>query len=719
MTTFQSINNVGLGPHEQQYGVSTPTTPRAPSMLQSQAQSTTIAEEQSTTTPTRLTFGSLTGQRPLPTSPFRSSFTTHSRHPVPSTPAPLSREHSHNSTQSPASQDIDMDMSDEGDGASDDESVDAETGRPIKKKKGQKFYCTDFPPCNLSFTRSEHLARHIRKHTGERPFQCHCSRRFSRLDNLRQHAQTVHVNEDIPGDSLAATGTRFQRQMRTDRVRTPTGRSRASTASSQGSHGRGHSRNLSASSIGSTASTISRADDTRRRPPPLIMPSGDQNTRIRPTIDTHRAQASTPPPQSGFSKEASEGLSTPTSTTFSNGASSPGYGSTFGSPVSTVSRHGGYWGNASYHGRRLSVPSGPNPYQSPLNSSYPTPYLSPLAPSNSSLASNNSSVYGSPTSSSYSFSRRETPAEAEWRRRTWHPTTYNSYPRPATSGLSYYRTPDDAPQPAFAPRTAATPAPLTSQRLPGIETFDQLPNRNSSPVRRSGSPMQVDSPQRPPIYPGPSATSGPNDRRGHASWDMSLHQNLTKLDIASSTPPTETAQWSHQATNELQSADTSRQDAWPQQANLGPQPAPVIVHNDLQNVPIKTETNPQVTPYRAKRHGWYNGPLAAPQQNIQQRSPEGSSSSESVPTPSFSTAEYYPSIVNSDGYVEAHHPTHPHDVGGPRQAHTYHYPADANLTSAQHHHGPHDNKMTSLEVLVAVATNEDSTRNTNAQPSAA
>lgn len=59
------------------------------------------------------------------------------------------------------------------------------------------------------------------------------------------------------------------------------------------------------------------------------------------------------------------------------------------------------------------------------------------------------------------------------------------------------------------------------------------------------------------------------------------------------------------------------------------------------------------------------------------------------------------------------------DVGGPRQAHTYHYPADANSTSAQHHHGPHDNKMTSLEVLVAVATNEDSTRNTNAQPSAA
>ncbi|KAL9595161.1 MAG: hypothetical protein Q9219_006617 [cf. Caloplaca sp. 3 TL-2023] len=643
MTTFQSVN-VGLGPHEHQFGVTTPTTPRPPSMSHSQPQTATIIEEQSSATPTRLSFSGLNGQRPLPTSPFRSSFSAQSHGTDQSAPGVLSREHSHQSTQSVASHDVDMNMSDEGEGASDDDSVDAETGRPSKKKKGQKFYCTDFPPCNLSFTRSEHLARHIR---------------FSRLDNLRQHAQTVHVNEEIPGDSLAATGTRFQRQIRTDRVRTPTGRSRASTASSQGSHGRGHSRNLSASSIGSTASTISRGDDNRRRPPPLIMSSSDQNTRIRPTIDTLRAQASTPPPPNGFSKESSEGLSTPTSTTFSNGASSPGYGSTFGSPVSAVSRNGGYWGGNSYHGRRLSVPSGPNPFQSPQSNGYPTPYLSPLAPSNSSLTSSNSSVYGSPTSSTYSFSRRETPAEAEWRRRTWHPTTYNSYPRPATSGLSFYRTPDDGPQPAFAPQAAATPAPALAQRLPGIETFDQVSNRDPSPQHRSGSPMQVDSPSKPPIYPGPSATSGPNDRRGHASWDMSLHQNLTKLDIANNVPSKDPAGWNQQNNSGLPNSNPAHQNLHLQQSSFPPQPASVVVHQDAQSNPPKVGNAPQTTPYRAKRQGWYNGPLAAPQQPVQGRSPEGSSSSESVPTPSFSTAEYYPSIVNSDGSIESHQPGHP------------------------------------------------------------
>lgn len=65
--------------------------------------------------------------------------------------------------------DVDMDDSDgetgiagEDGAASDDDSVGADGSKSNKKKRSQRFYCTDYPPCNLSFTRSEHLARHIR-----------------------------------------------------------------------------------------------------------------------------------------------------------------------------------------------------------------------------------------------------------------------------------------------------------------------------------------------------------------------------------------------------------------------------------------------------------------------------------------------------------------------------------------------------------------------------
>ncbi|GAA6020117.1 hypothetical protein JCM11491_006403 [Sporobolomyces phaffii] len=63
-----------------------------------------------------------------------------------------------------------------------------------KKQSSKMFKCTGFGECEMTFTRSEHLARHVRKHTGERPFKCHCGRTFSRLDNVRQHASTVHAD---------------------------------------------------------------------------------------------------------------------------------------------------------------------------------------------------------------------------------------------------------------------------------------------------------------------------------------------------------------------------------------------------------------------------------------------------------------------------------------------------------------------------------------------
>ncbi|KAI8365518.1 hypothetical protein BD560DRAFT_332546 [Blakeslea trispora] len=55
------------------------------------------------------------------------------------------------------------------------------------------FQCTGYGDCQMIFTRSEHLARHTRKHTGEKPYLCimpGCTRKFSRFDNMMQHTQT-------------------------------------------------------------------------------------------------------------------------------------------------------------------------------------------------------------------------------------------------------------------------------------------------------------------------------------------------------------------------------------------------------------------------------------------------------------------------------------------------------------------------------------------------
>lgn len=693
MATFTTLNTA-LDPMlaspaaEEQ----TPTTPR-PALV------STAKPGQEATTAHEITsadgHGGLLGQQALPEEGLDQQTLPSAQQ---STRESLKRDGSRRSERSDKAvgqEDVEMREGNEEEGGEDDgsdnESVTSDSQRPSKKKKGQRFFCTDFPPCHLSFTRSEHLARHIRKHTGERPFVCHCSRRFSRLDNLRQHAQTVHVNEEIPTDSLAATSTRFQRQIRTDRVRPAGNRSRSNTLSSNGGHSRGHSRNLSASSIGSTASSTGIPEDTRRRPQPLAM-AADPSGRARVSIDTYSNVPTSPGQQHAYYNQSPTGFSTPTSTTFSVGNESPRFGSTMASPASNISRSSFY--NGTRHSRRLSVPSGQVAYPQMGGGTYPPPmYFSPIPSGTSSNFSQATSVFGSPTGSVFSQGRRDSEAEIDHRRRTWHSGSYGNYPkRPATSGLSYHQTPDDH-------RSAPSGQPAASQvtRLPGIESFDHAPPNNA---REPTSPMFMSSSPRPPSSGRPS--------------DAGLHQNLKRLDITSANAE---AQW-----QAVQPQNSQQQVLFQQQ------PAAVPTQYSHQHSAFIAEP---ITPRKNKRQAWYGGPVATPHTYTTLRtSPEDSGSSDGVPTPGTSHGpECHPVIVQANGAAEQYHhpasmPTEQQKVyytssdrsesvradsgyqpyGQPPQ--TYALQSGSDSRFAPNYQQPSNSGMSGLEALAAVAYSE-------------
>ncbi|KUJ15010.1 uncharacterized protein LY89DRAFT_127668 [Mollisia scopiformis] len=725
MATFRPVNTTLVPESHGRNGEETnPLTPRPNTAPTAQVQQ---MMRDDATTPTRANFGTLASQRPLPpASPFPAAIPATSNAETPNKPhKPLNRGDSQHSAKSRESDDVEMGDSDGEDGSDDDGSENADGSRTNKKKgKSQRFYCSDYPPCNLSFTRSEHLARHIRKHTGERPFQCHCSRRFSRLDNLRQHAQTVHQNEEIPQDSLAATGTRFQRQVRTDRVRPPGSRSRASTAGSQSGPIRGHQRNsLSTSSIGSVSSVYSQRDDMRRRPTPLVM--AGERQRFSQEI---YGRPDSPSGQYQQFRSHSPGFSTPTSATFSTGQNSPRWGSGMQSPISSHSRTNST--NVYGHrtpGRRLSVPSAGNPFQSPHGNTYGPPVLGQMNASNMGSFSPSGSMISSPTTSTSGWgisSRREslTSSDEAWRRRTWHPDSQSF-----TSRLQQVTTPNyysNGPPPQPTSVLPSNVPPLQSMRLPGIESFDPLP-RPTTPVRRQPSPMVIDTPSR---APPPEQYQ---ERPASQQWEQGMNRNMNRLDLSQGTPPTDGA--SHWA-NDTNRAMEARAE------QTGAQPGVRFEHSVYSNRPqtsggayhqhhISAPPAP-ITPREAKRMGWYHGPVAPntqPSQPVQRTSPADSSSSEGgIPgTPSSSTAvEYNPGIVHASGWVENRNgniPTHHDPRAMPTNGYSSYPPpngAEASYTYAPgHSHAQvqqHQQQipkssgdMNRLEALVAVATSSD------------
>ncbi|KMP01935.1 hypothetical protein CIRG_02074 [Coccidioides immitis RMSCC 2394] len=526
------------------------------------------------------------------------------------------------------------------------------------------------------------------KHTGERPFQCHCSRRFSRLDNLRQHAQTVHVNEDIPGDSLAATGTRFQRQIRTDRVRPP-GRARAGTG---GSHG-----------------CLARVSLERASPPKDPSSAGATPSR------EHRL---------------TQALFTPSTADYDT--ASPFYAS----PASTT----GFWGD-SIHSRRLSVPTDSRPFDPSHASSFSPVHLRQLAPAHGPYPNNETPLGGPSTPHTPQTAQGISPSDSDWRRRTWHPST--GFARPITSGLWFQQSAEQTP--------SAYPVnlqPLQNQnppRLPGIESFDQMQQSPLAPPRREPTPMQIDRPpgqveqpiqqqqqqqqqqhqqagappfptsfdaQTPAARPQPPI-SGLGHRRGFLSLDLSLHRNLTKLDLRESPPQKNAGQWSQQTTHP-QSAVTSQQE--PASVSSAAPPAPVqalppIAPKEPQPIADATNANDHT-----KRHTWFITSSADPSHSnvpVTRAPSSHPKTSESVQATPKASVDFLATVAQNESEAERRRSLAISDLSSenPPQPPRYTFDASSEPRSGVYP-GPatNDPGLGRLEALVAVATSESSGR---------
>ncbi|KAI9140819.1 STE like transcription factor-domain-containing protein [Paraphysoderma sedebokerense] len=127
-----------------------------------------------------------------------------------------------------------------------------------KKDTGKIFVCQE-PGCGRGFKRYEHLRRHARIHSGEKPFKCpveKCGRSFSRSDNLNQHMK-VHAGR---GTNLSNATTKSQKSANGD-----------TEANEQ------NSDSLSASSTSPTASSVPQLNQEQDTVKEELSPTSESN----------------------------------------------------------------------------------------------------------------------------------------------------------------------------------------------------------------------------------------------------------------------------------------------------------------------------------------------------------------------------------------------------------------------------------------------------------